>query len=72
MARIVVTHPFEEDLIEARTVVRFGGLTEDGREVIFAADHRPAAALAIALRDSDDDIEIDIENWQIIHQQEAP
>lgn len=69
--RVAVTYVFAEDLIEARSVVRFGGIAEDGSEVVFATEHRAGAALATALHTETDDIEVDLESWQVLNHEGA-
>lgn len=47
------------------TVVRFHGLDEEGGEVTFGVDHRPARDLAEAVARGEDPI-VDLEPWQIL------
>lgn len=39
---------------------------ESGRDVEFIADHRPLRNLGEALRESDEPIEAEVEDWQVI------
>jgi hypothetical protein len=51
------------------TVVVFSGFDEAGQYYHFAADHRPAQAIAEALADvgdRDDDIVVEVESWQLL------
>lgn len=53
------------------SVVLFSGLNEEGdRRITFAADHRPAQAIADALL-SGEDPECYVESWQIVGAGEA-
>lgn len=64
--KVVVTEVFSEDLIEAQSAVRFGGFSDEGSYVLFAVDHRPAAALAETLHTATWDVEVEIEGWQVL------
>lgn len=47
------------------SVVLFRGIDEDDRTVTFAADHRPAQAIADALA-AGELVEVEIEAWQVV------
>ena len=53
------------DLVPGCTVATGVGLDVDGNEVTFAADWRPALALADALA-AGDAVEVLLEDWQVL------
>jgi len=64
-------------LVTVETVVRdegsiviLGGTTDDGQYLTFAADHRPAYAIAQAL-DEGEEPRVELEPWQILSQEVA-
>ena len=69
LVRLVVVDHFTPKMFD--TVVRFVGQRDDGTHVVFGVDHRPAQDIFNAMYNTDDDIEVFVEDWQILSEEFA-
>jgi hypothetical protein len=54
------------DLHPGMTVGIGYGLNEDGHEVMFGIDHRPAEDLIDLIEQGEEDITVQVEPWQVL------